>query len=132
MNELMYAASLHELGWVKQVCDKGLVNVNYQNEEGIAALMLTSEPSIIKELCERGANVDIQDNKGRTPLGWCVMFNDLPAAKELCKRGAKVVDIVSFYGAMHVLLTKQQFRHNVLVLVGFLQIELLRCVHSWI
>ena len=128
--DLITAVNGWDLERVIELCDQG-VNVDFQRADGATALMLASEVLIVKELCDRGANLEIQDKQGRTALVWCVIFNDLPAAKELCKRGAKAVDTDSPYDTVRALLTAQQFKRNVLVLVDHIQIEILRCVHKW-
>ena len=130
--ELMQASRRGDLDRVKCLCDEG-ADVNFQDSSGRTALMLTNGLRVVNELCDRGANLEIVDNEGRTALSWCIMYDDILGAKELFKRGAKPVYSDGLLRSLNMpLFTKQAFRRNVLVLVGHIQIELLRSVHQWI
>ena len=129
--DLIRASSRGNLKLVKKLCDQ-VVNVDEQNEGGWTALMVAGHLGVVKELCDRGgANLEIAAYNGKTALSWNVTWDDI-LVKELCKRGAKPLFREARSFEMRTLLTKQQFRRNILVLVDFIQIELLRKVHEWI
>ena len=124
---LIHASCYNNIRLVKELCDRG-ADVDVQDHNGVNALMVADDIRIVKELCDRGANLNAQDRNGYTALSWAAYYRDgTQITTELCTRGAKV-----YCASTNKVLIKQQFRRNVLVLVGFLQIDLLRCVHSWI
>jgi ankyrin repeat protein len=44
----------------------------------------------VKELCDRGADLDFQDTNGKTALIWAAFVGDNDIVKELCDRGANI------------------------------------------
>lgn len=78
--------------------DEG-VNVNSRSTSGQTALMLISclgenykknKAEMVNFLISRGANVNIGDNFGRTPLIMASLNNDVEMAKLLLEKGANV------------------------------------------
>lgn len=48
----------------------------------------TSNPTVLKALLKRGANVNVQTSDGDTPLHWAVMDNNVESVKLLLEAGA--------------------------------------------
>jgi ankyrin repeat protein len=44
----------------------------------------------VKQLLEKGANVDLEDRYGRTPLSWAVEAGHEAVVKQLLEKGANV------------------------------------------
>ena len=148
--DLIIAVRQGHLGRVREILDKG-ADVETRGPHGHTLLILAllhQRFDLVQELCERGANVDETDTRGWTTLKRAVetldiMQNDwvLPPLrlqytrilKLVCRKGARVFDAGSSVPSIQTLLIKQQFRHNVLVLVdeSILSIDLLRCVHQF-
>ena len=129
---LMWACVTSHPDIVKLLCEHG-ANPDIQDNSRFTALMwaiINHRSSIVQELCT--CNLELKDHGGRTALTWAVTVNDYECVKQLCIKGARVVRGATVNLHILQLLTKQQFRGNVLVLVGHIQIELLRCVHEWI
>ena len=157
---LILAAGRDDLDIVRMLCDKG-ADVNTGDKYGRTALMLASERGyleVVRMLCDKGADVDVQDKYGFNALRCAIYRTELEIVKELCTRGAKVArrsgvfpaqsyleviedrlsrglvvpeSILKSYQINQILAT-QHFKWNVMVLVGHIQVELLRKVHEWI
>ena len=125
-------------GWVQNVkclCDESMVNLDAQDEYGKTALFYAVEfgnNGIVKELCDRGANLEVKDRCGHTALSYGVHLKYRRCIKILCSKGAKVHDAHSNSPAIKEILTKQQFRHNLVVLIGHLPTQIVREIHKWI
>ena len=126
--DLIRAVLNHDLALVKELCD----NVDFQDDEGLTALMYADDVEILNELCDRGANLEIEDEGGWTALDWYTVYDRIRLATALCQRGAKPDRVIPRSRELRTLFKKQQFKRNVLVLVGHIQTDLLRCVHKWI
>ena len=122
---------------IKNLCDQGLIDVNARDLCGRTALMAAcflDQLHIVQLLCEQGSvDLELRDYKyKRTALAWAINDSRFAVVEYICSRGAKVNGLTSRHWQFQRLLDKQQFRYNLLVLVDHIQIELLRCVHSWI
>ena len=130
-----YAAACGQLEILLELYQRG-ANVNVQDYCGRTALMLAMDHGqypIVVELCRLGADLELQDKHHQTALVRAARRDQYAMLKEICKHGAKVpLPLYTSSSEIKALLAKQQFRHNVLVLVDHIQIELLRHVHSWI
>ncbi|KAJ5470236.1 hypothetical protein N7530_007593 [Penicillium desertorum] len=70
---------------IRELCKRG-AKVNYQNFHGETALHIChSSEETVKALLESGAEVDVPNLSGRTPLTY---HNDIPVMKELLAHGA--------------------------------------------
>ena len=101
-----------------------------------AAVLNHMGRTIVQHLCDLGADVNAQSLTGATALSQAVLCAHISIAIELCSRGARVsfgcFEVASRYQGTIPLLTKQQSRHNVLVLVDeVLTRDLLRLVHRF-
>ena len=135
--DLIRAAARGSLSGVKRLCDQGLVEINAVNDCDETALMVAcylDQLDIVQVLCEQGSvDLELRDyNYKRTALAWAINHSRFAVVEYLCSRGAKVNGLTSRHWQFQRLLDKQQFRYNLLVLVGHIQIELLRKVHEWI
>jgi hypothetical protein len=63
-------------------------DVNAVDNSGIAPIMYTNDFEMAKLLVEHGADVDILDPSGRSPLWYAVERNDIETAKLFISRGA--------------------------------------------
>ena len=119
--------------------------MNQKAEDGATLLVwavFKGHLYIVYELCEAGADVDLPTDRGLTPLMNALCMHEvcnllaeidrLFVLLEICKGGAKVGTATSKFPEMQTLLTKQQFRHNILVLVDHIQVNILRGVRKWI
>ena len=133
---LMVALIRRYYNIVQELCERG-ADLNAQARDGMSVLhlaVLCRDVRIVKYFCERGADIEIKDNKGRTPLVTAVRHLELYTVKYLCTRGAKVDVFRPNHEKIQEILTKQEFRWNVGMLLneGVLTTDLLRVVHSWI
>ena len=133
---LIEAASDGRLERVKRLCDQG-VNIEGRNHYGETALtraVCSGHVDIVKELCDRGAKWDKLDAYEMTPLRWSLTLGDTQIFKEFCRRGAVPEYRYHPQDEFLVLIKQQEFRRNVLVLIGegILSVDLLRVVHQWI
>ena len=92
---LWQAAKMHDLPEAQAAIQAG-ADVNYVNEsEGgetplFAAVIGSRDISVIRMLLEKGADPNIKDLRGRTPLYWTASYGDLEKVEILLKAGAKV------------------------------------------
>ena len=87
---LIYAAWNDSPQLAALLIDRG-VNVNAQSKNGWVALhMAVQKPHIIRLLLENGANTEIKDQDGRTPLNWTAYTGTYEAVRELVAGGADV------------------------------------------
>jgi ankyrin repeat protein len=92
------AASSGNIKEVQRLLDDEGVNVNSKSTSGITALMLVCSlnkdykyrAEMVNFLISRGANVNIGDNMGRTPLIMASIHNDVEMAKLFLEKGANV------------------------------------------
>ncbi len=63
-------------------------NVNLTDDLGRSLLAITSSINKVKILVEKGADIDLPDKFGRTPLYWQILNNNTEIAKYLLKVGA--------------------------------------------
>jgi len=61
---------------------------NIRNEEGITPLMLASTANVAKALLASGADVNVQDDMGATPLHHAVDHEAIPIVRILMRAGA--------------------------------------------
>ena len=130
--DLVEAARRGDLRLVKELCDDA--NVDFRDEHGESALswaVCRDDLTMVKYLCERGADVNIVFNYGLSLLQYALECRDEEIFKELCKRGAKPCHTIFALPHLQIILLRQGFRRNILVLVGHIQIDLLRVVHGW-
>lgn len=52
--------------------------------------VIDSKPEMVRFLCEKGADVNAQDNEGWTPLHAAACCGNLPIVKYLCEHGADI------------------------------------------
>ena len=87
---LIYAAWNDSPQLAALLIDRG-VNVNAQSKNGWVALhMAVQKPHIIRLLLENGANTEIKNQHGRTPLNWTAYTGTYEAVRELVAGGADV------------------------------------------
>ena len=134
---------------IQVLCCYG-ADVNAQDKRKQTALIRAitqNDPFIVNYLCACGADVNIQDNNGWTALKWAVILHRVPMVEQLCRRGTRLDTSVRWFGCVrlkrqvkctsnlyiHSLLTKQQFKWNVMVLMeeGVLSSDILRYVCKW-
>ena len=61
--------------------------------KGISGLMWAineSQTEIVAAIVKRGANLNAQDDEGRTPLYWAVFYNEDQIARTLFQGGARL------------------------------------------
>ena len=131
----MQAVRNNDLQEVKRLCN--VLDVNFQDELGrtplMLAVMIHYRVSIVKELCDQGANIQMQNRSGTTALEYSIVVTNWGALREFCTRGVRTSNLGSNLVPIHYLLETQRFRHNLMVLLdeGVLQTDLLRYVHQW-
>jgi len=106
------------------------VNVNIRDNYGKTALMRCYPPDLLIEV----SNIHIQDNRGRTALYWAAKNNRLDMCKKLCRRGAKVTHLMrSSNPDILDLLQNQRFNFNLLELVkaNLLPTDILRRIKTF-
>jgi len=87
---------------LREMIDNGL-DVNHQNDEGQTLLMLMAEldeanvePSDVELLIENDANIDLEDNQGRSALDYALHELDNGIALILLNEGAVMEDDILF------------------------------------
>lgn len=93
-DELVEEAGDGNLQRVRELLDEG-IDINHKNEqnEGRAALHAASENNredVVRFLLEKGANVNIQDSAGNTPLLYASRYGHEGIARILIDAGANV------------------------------------------
>jgi ankyrin repeat protein len=122
---------------VQELCRLG-ANLEMMDLIGRTALMWAvgvGDLLVIKTLCDAGANIDCRNRQGKTALTYAVAKSDsLDVVKELCRRGARVFDVSTPSPVCQDVLTKQTFRHHVLVMlcVRILPGDLLRHLRDFV
>lgn len=69
---------------------KNKAEIDFKDREGKSPIFYAKDGSIIKYFIAKGANPNIQDKQGRTPLFDYVQKNDINSVLELLKGGANV------------------------------------------
>lgn len=102
-DSLLYAVLTGDLNRTKELIDKG-VDINYQNrslKNSVLHACLSNETEniqILEFLLEKGANVNVQNFNGSTPLIFAVVNNHVASIKLLLEKGADVT-IKDRYGS---------------------------------
>lgn len=92
MADLTYAASMGELQTVKLLLARGLpINQgNYDNRTTLHLAVVRGQSAVARMLLTKGANVDITDRRGSTPLVDAFRHNNLDIADMLIQHGAQL------------------------------------------
>jgi ankyrin repeat protein len=78
---------------LKEIESKSYEGINEKNKDGETVLHLAvsyGSEEKIKELIEKGADVNIEDNKGRKALHYAALFGKTKTVKVLIKKGANI------------------------------------------
>ena len=79
----LYSNNIQNL---KEILDKGNVDVNSQNDTGLTALHIAMDEQVIQLLISKGADVNARDTQGRTPI----FYKGVPLLKILVNAGADI------------------------------------------
>ncbi|XP_062160700.1 integrin-linked protein kinase 1 isoform X2 [Alnus glutinosa] len=88
---LMYLANGGDVEGIREVLESG-VNVNFKDIDGRTALHVAAcqgLADVVSLLLDRGAEVDVKDNWGSTPLADAIYYKNHESIKLLEKHGAK-------------------------------------------
>ena len=107
LNRLHYCWSAEKTTLVAQLIQKG-VNVNFQTESGETALHDTvthGVPEMVEVLLAHGANPNLRDFAGRTPITYVSSGRSPPAmiqmATLLCNAGARMDEVIEGRTLLH-------------------------------
>ncbi len=91
---LFRAIENDDLDGVKRILDSGIpIDIKNKDQNDQTALMYAScyrNLNIVQELCDRGAQINLQDRVGHTALMYASGYGNLNIVQELCNRGAQV------------------------------------------
>lgn len=109
--EYFSAVKSGDLGLVKSLVEKRLVDVNFSLDQGRSALHVAAvkgHVEIAKYLLKKKANINAQDASGTTPLMWAVFKRQLKMVEFLAKKkadtslrregGDRAIDLAKRYG----------------------------------
>lgn len=91
--------------------------VDLDRHSGLHIAVREDHLEILEMLIEAGADVNTQDRLERTPLHWCQMYYNYPAAESLLEANARV-DLKDHFGdtLLELSLAKRRWRMTVLLL----------------
>jgi hypothetical protein len=104
---LLFASVNKRVGIVGLLLSSG-AEVDSRDRDGRTSLHLTRSTDVVQILLDHGANPNVTDTRGRTPLMYGAQWNDAYKVLLLLNRGARV-DMVSCDGADAIALCQPTF-----------------------
>jgi ankyrin repeat protein len=92
-NKFVQAALLGDIETLSSLCNDNKVDVNFQNEYGLTALMVVvycGRKDLAEVLVDKGADVDVQNKYGNTALMYACSRDWDPLVTLLIARGAQL------------------------------------------
>jgi ankyrin repeat protein len=117
---LMFAAEHGHLPAVEALRRASGIEIDAKSDDGATALLVAAafgKGEVVKELIKMGADVNVADKKGLTPLMYAVRYCDLPTVQALLHASRTRIDVRSDDGATALLLAASYGRADVVELL---------------